>query len=60
MTDEFENKIEVKSDVIADTESLTSGPASDIDHIPAQEVPDQELYHSHSWWTTYVCSQNGN
>jgi len=58
MADEFENKIEAKADATADVESLTSGSASDADYIPAHERPDQELYHSHSWWTTYVFSQD--
>src|SRR5512138_3046839 len=26
--------------------------------VPPLEVPDVELYHSHSWWTTYVFSQD--
>lgn len=26
--------------------------------IPPAEVPDVELYHPHSWWTTYVFSQD--
>ena len=29
-----------------------------IDEIPPAEVPDVELYHPHSWWTTYVFSQD--
>lgn len=28
------------------------------DAIPPAEVPDVELYHPHSWWTTYVFSQD--
>ena len=58
MADEFENKIEAKADATADVKSLTSSSASDTDYIPAYERPDQELYHSHSWWTTYVFSQD--
>ena len=30
----------------------------DIDYLPPKEIPDQDLYHSHSWWTTYVFSQD--
>ena len=26
--------------------------------VPPLEVPDVELYHPHSWWTTYVFSQD--
>ena len=26
--------------------------------IPPAEVPEVELYHPHSWWTTYVFSQD--
>jgi len=26
--------------------------------IPPLEIPDVELYHPHSWWTTYVFSQD--
>src|SRR5690606_26265517 len=34
---------------------ITPGP---VDAIPPAEVPDVELYHPHSWWTTYVFSQD--
>ena len=53
MPDEFDNKIEAKSESIVD-----AGSTTDIDYVPAHERPDQELYHSHSWWTTYVFSQD--
>jgi len=29
-----------------------------VAEIPPAEVPDVELYHPHSWWTTYVFSQD--
>ena len=29
-----------------------------VDAIPPAEVPEVELYHPHSWWTTYVFSQD--
>jgi cytochrome c oxidase subunit 1 len=29
-----------------------------VDAIPPAEVPDVDLYHPHSWWTTYVFSQD--
>ena len=58
MSDEYNSKIEVKSDSVADVGSAVSGSGAGIDHVPPQEVPDQELYHSHSWWTTYVFSQD--
>ncbi len=29
-----------------------------IEAVPPAEVPDVELYHPHSWWTTYVFSQD--
>src|SRR5688572_12568679 len=29
-----------------------------VDAIAPAEVPDVELYHPHSWWTTYVFSQD--
>ncbi|MEW9804771.1 cytochrome c oxidase subunit I [Mesorhizobium sp. ZMM04-5] len=29
-----------------------------VDAISPAEVPDVELYHPHSWWTTYVFSQD--
>ena len=29
-----------------------------VDAIPPAEVSDVELYHPHSWWTTYVFSQD--
>ncbi|MET0940208.1 MAG: cytochrome c oxidase subunit I [Mesorhizobium sp.] len=29
-----------------------------VEAIPPAEVPDVELYHPHSWWTTYVFSQD--
>src|SRR5919112_1573626 len=33
-------------------------PSSINDPIPPAEVPDVDLYHPHSWWTTYVFSQD--
>ncbi len=30
----------------------------EVDAITPAEVPDVELYHPHSWWTTYVFSQD--
>ena len=56
MSDEYEHKLEAKSDYVSDASSGTY--ASDIDKLPPAELPDQELYHSHSWWTTYVFSQD--
>ena len=56
MSDEYEHKLEAKSDYVSDASSGTSAP--DIDKLPPAELPDQELYHSHSWWTTYVFSQD--
>ena len=55
MSDEYEHKLEAKSDYTADASNVG---ASDIDAVPEAEVADQELYHSHSWWTTYVFSQD--
>ena len=55
MSDEYEHKLEAKSDYVADTSSVST---PDIDSVPDAELPDQELYHSHSWWTTYVFSQD--
>ena len=31
---------------------------SSVEAVPPAEVPDVELYHPHSWWTTYVFSQD--
>ena len=56
MSDEYEHKLEAKSDYVSDASSGTYAP--DIDKLPPAELPDQELYHSHSWWTTYVFSQD--
>ncbi len=55
MSDEQDHKLEAKSDYVADASSVST---PDIDAVPAAELPDQELYHSHSWWTTYVFSQD--
>src|ERR687898_2611795 len=33
-------------------------PSSINDPIPPAEVEDVDLYHPHSWWTTYVFSQD--
>ena len=47
MSDEYtDNKIEVKS-----ADSSSGGYVPPADHIPAQEAPDQELYHAKSFWT---------
>ena len=48
MSDEFDYKIEAKA------YTASSSGAS----VSAAESPDQELYHSKSWWTTYVFSQD--
>ena len=53
-----EHKIEAKSDIVSDTGTFASVTTGDTDYLPAKEIPDQDLYHSHSWWTTYVFSQD--
>ena len=58
MSDENEYKIETKSDTTVEDISGEHIPSSESDHLPPAEIPDQELYHSHSWWTTYVFSQD--
>ena len=45
MSDEQDHKLEAKSDYVADASSVST---PDIDAVPAAELPDQELYHSHS------------
>ena len=55
MSDEYEHKLEAKSEYVSDGSSVSS---PDIDAVPDAELPDQDLYHSHSWWTTYVFSQD--
>ena len=55
MSDEYEHKLEAKSEYVSDSSSVST---PDIDAVPEAELPDQELYHSHSWWTTYVFSQD--
>ena len=57
MSDENEHKIEVKSDsTSADIGSIGTVPP--IDSVPPRETADQELYHSKSFWTTWVFSQD--
>ena len=58
MHDDDEHKIEAKSDIISDTGTSESVTTGDADYLPPKEIPDQDLYHSHSWWTTYVFSQD--
>ena len=55
MSDEYEHKLEAKSEYVSDSPSVGT---PDIDAVPDAELPDQDLYHSHSWWTTYVFSQD--
>ena len=55
MSDEFDRKLETKSDTVAAAPSVST---PDIAAVPDAELPDQEHYHSHSWWTTYVFSQD--
>ena len=55
MSDEYEHKLEAKSEYVSDASSVST---PDIDAVPEAELPDQDLYHSHSWWTTYVFSQD--
>ncbi|MDP6440098.1 MAG: cbb3-type cytochrome c oxidase subunit I [Pelagibacteraceae bacterium] len=54
MSDEFDYKIEAKA---ADA-TTADASAPPIDYVPPAERPEQELYHSKSWWTTYVFSQD--
>ena len=57
MSDENEHKIEVKSDsTSADIGSVGTVPP--IDSVPPRETADQELFHSKSFWTTWVFSQD--
>ena len=58
MSDDDEYKIEAKSDNVSDVGTFESVTTGDIDYLPPKEIPDQDLYHSHSWWTTYVFSQD--
>src|SRR4051812_3790635 len=37
---------------------MANGAAGTIGAVPPAEVEDVELYHPHSWWTTYVFSQD--
>src|SRR3954453_2617492 len=37
---------------------MANGAAGTIGVVPPAEVEDVELYHPHSWWTTYVFSQD--
>jgi len=54
MSDEYkDNKIETKS-----TDSSSGGYAPPVEHIPAKEAPEQELYHAKSFWTQWVFSQD--
>ena len=42
MSDEYEHKLEAKSDYAGDASSVST---PDIDAVPDAELPDQELYH---------------
>jgi len=54
MSDEYkDNKIEAKS-----ADSSSGGYAPPVEHIPAKEAPEQELYHAKSFWTKWVFSQD--
>jgi len=54
MLDEYkDNKIEAKS-----ADSSSGGYAPPVEHIPAKEAPEQELYHAKSFWTKWVFSQD--
>ena len=57
MSDENKYEIKTRSDTTVD--DLTSGgSAPSIDYVPPRETKDQELYHSKSFWTTWVFSQD--
>ena len=57
MSDENKHEIKTKSDTTVD--DLTSGGSvPSIDYVPPRETKDQELYHSKSFWTTWVFSQD--
>ena len=57
MSDENEHKIEVKSDSTS-VDIGSVGTIPPIDSVPPRETADQELYHSKSFWTTWVFSQD--
>ena len=42
----------------SETISSGSGSVSDIDYVKPKEVPDQELYHGHSFITKYIFCQD--
>ena len=59
MHEDENNKLHSKSQTLSSDTTLESAiTGGDIDYLPPQELPDQDLYHSHSWWTTYVFSQD--
>ena len=57
MSDENKYEIKTKSDTTVD-DLTSSGSAPSIDYVPPRETKDQELYHSKSFWTTWVFSQD--
>ena len=61
MSDENKYEIKTKSDTTVADLTSGGGSAPSIDYVPPRETKDQELYHSKSFWTTWVFRkmQNG-
>ena len=58
MSDDFnENKTPIEAQS-SGTISDSSGSASDIDYVKPAEVPDQDLYHGHSFITKWIFCQD--
>ena len=58
MSDDFyENKTSIKARP-SGTISDSSGSVSDIDYVKPAEVPDQDLYHGHSFITKWIFCQD--
>ena len=43
MSDEYNSKLETKSDSVADAGSTISGSSKEIDYVPPKEIADQHV-----------------
>ena len=58
MSDEYNQNNTPLETQSSETISGSSGSATDIDYVRPAELPEQDLYHGHSWITKWVFCQD--
>ena len=58
MSDEYENKTGYQAQSSETIGGGGSGTVSDVDHVRPAEIPEQDLYHGHSFITKWIFCQD--